>query len=407
MNKIEKITKFIKSLFERYTMSDYGFFKDYDYETDETVEVPLFRYGRIDDETLIKLSINFGLTTEEILSMDEEAGLRWWNKYPFFKFYQEYRHLWKWNQQFKDSEPSATDLLINAIFTENKGIRVRYRYDINSIKERLLEKLKAYDEVIPGTYHEGAEITDLHIATQTMFSYPNCRKMILSFFDMVDRLKELFFSAIDDDLNTSEVNELNFLASWLRAYDNVTKDTLVTYKNIICYREIYKDENYEDFFDYVTIKAFVDSEPWRCQEFFEDISLVQKFAYIFPQIKAKMRIFGMELTKFSCDFVWSDAKPIQFSEEEEKWMAGFDAVVGIKTIPKDERAKERTHIYVDKNRSELYGWGNYIKTLKRAYGPVSKGGIEVPVRPPFNLENGGLERMNKRIIARCGGSANG
>ena len=117
-------------------------------------------------------------------------------------------------------------------------------------------------------------------------------------------------------------------------------------------------------------------------------------------------MFGIMLTKFSCDFVWSDAKPIQFSAEEEKELADFDAIVGIKTIPVEERAKERTHVYVDKNRSELYGWGDYIKTLKRAYGPVSKGGIEVPVRPPLKLENGDLSRMNKRIIARRGGITN-
>lgn len=406
MKKIEKITQFVQSLFERYQMNDYGFFRDYDYEIDKVIDVPLFRYKRIDDDILTKLSINFGITVEEILEMDENAGLRWWNKYSFFKFYQEYTHQCNWYQRFKDPEPTTSELLFNMIFGDNKGIPIRHRYDINSIKKRLLEQLKSYDKVVPGTYHKGAEITDLNIMTQTMFSYPNCQKMIISFLDMVDRLKELFFSAINNDLNSNEVNELNFLASWLRAYDKVTVDTLITYDNIMCYRDIYKEENLKDFFDYVIIKGFVDAEPWRCPEFFEDIFLVQRFAYVFPQIKAKMRMFGIMLTKFSCDFVWSDAKPIQFSAEEEKELADFDAIVGIKTIPIEERAKERTHVYVDKNRSELYGWGDYIKTLKRAYGPVSKGGIEVPVRPPLKLENGDLSRMNKRIIARHGGITN-
>lgn len=407
MKKIEKITKYVSNLFDQYSMNDYGYFRDYDEDADETIEVPLFRYGKVDKDTIAKISVNFGITPEEILNTDDCAAMRYWNKYPFFKLYKQYLHLMEWNQKYKDPEPTAQELLFNAIFADKKGISVRYRYDFTSIKERLIWQLKEYDAVMPGVYHEGAEITDLRISTQTMLSFPECPIMIESFLDMTDRLQELFYKAIESELPTDEINEMNFLASWLRACDIVTSDTLITYDNVRCYHEIYKEENLDDFFEYAKIKAFVDSNPWRCQEFFSDAALLQRFVTVFPQAKAKMREFGMELTNFSCEFVWSDAKLIQYSDEEEHEMAAVDQICGLKTISVEERAKERTYIYVNKNRSELYGWGNYIKTLKKTCGPVSKGGIEVPIRLPFTLYNGGFERMDKRITARLGGSNDG
>lgn len=377
MKRIDKITAYVSDLFNRYCMNDYGFFRDFDDDTDKTIEVPLFPFEKIDQDTINRISISFGITPEEILNMDSNAAVRYWNKYPFFRLYKQYLHLWEWNQHYKDPEPTAEEVLLNAIFADNRGIPVRYRYNIQSIKQRLIEQLKEYNHVMPGVYHQGAEITDLRISTQTMFSFPECSSMIRSFLDMVERLQDLFYKAIDKELTLDEAGEMDFLASWLRAFDKVTTDTLITYNNVRCYRNVYKEENLKDFFEYVTIKAFVDDCPWRCQEFFDDTALLQRFVIVFPQAKSKMREFGMELTNFSCDFVWSDAKPI------------------------------RTHIYVAKNRSELYGWGNYIKTLKIACGPVAKGGLEVPIRLSFTLYNGGLERMNKRISARRGGSVNG
>lgn len=409
MKKIDKITQYVSELFERYCMHSYGFFSDYDEETDATIDVPLFRSGKVDDETLKKISVHFGITKEEIKNMDEGAATRYWDKYPFFALYHQYRHLWKWNQQFKDPEPTAEVILLNAIFGDRKGIPVRVRYDVSSIKERLIEQLKEYDKLFPGTYHEGAEITDLKISTQTIFSFPKCPDMIRSFLDMVKRYKELFFKAIEQDLCEEEANELNFLSAWLIVKDRVDTGTQVTYDIILRFREVYQKENLTDFYDFVVIKApFFDCCPWRCLEFFDDISLVQEYVDVYPLAKSKMREFGMELTKFSCDFMWSDAKPIVYSDEEEQELADFEDVCGLEHIPVEERAKERTHIYVEKNRSETYGWGSYIKVLKKAYGPVSKGGVVAPVRVPFTLyEEGALDRVSARIAAKRGGNANG
>lgn len=409
MNTIDSITQYVAELFERYSMNTYGFFRDFDDETETVVDVPLFRYETADDATLEKISICLGISKNEILNTDPKAATRYWDKYPFFKLHHQYKHLWDWNQRYKDPEPTTEEILLNAIFGNRKGIPVRARYDINSIKDRLIQQLKEYDAVLPGTFHKDAEITDLKISTQTIFSFPMCPEMIHSFFDMVNRLKVLFFKAIEADLCEEEINELNFLACWLCATDKVDPRTLVTYDNVMCYKEIYTNEGFGDFFDYVIIKSpFIDSCPWRCKEFFDDPSLAQSLVDIYPQAKSKMREFGMELTKFSCEFIWSDAKPITFSDQEEQELEDFEKICGLKHTPIEERAKERTHIYVDKNRSETYGLGTYIKTLKKAYGPISKGGIVVPFRPPFSLyADNALNRLSARIAAKAGGATNG
>lgn len=407
MSKIEKVTSYVLDLFELYHMNTYGFLEDYDDELEENVEVPLFRFGEIDEETLQKISVNFGLTKDEILNTDAVAAKRYWNKYAFFRLYRDFIEQWKWNQQFKDPMPKAEEYLLNAIFGSGKGIPVRVRYNIPSVKERLVEQLKAIDEYVPGTYHEGAEITDLKIATQTIFSYPQCSAMLNAYLEITERVKELFFLAIKQDLTQDEANELNFLVSWTDAVDVATPSTKITYDVICAYRNVYIEEAHDDFFAYVKFKRFALSNPWRCTEFFDDIDLVNKLFYTIPQAKGEMRKFALELTKFECDFLWSDAEPIRYSEEEEKELEDIDKWLGARHIPVEERPKARTRIYVDKNRSETYGWGKYIKVLKKMSGPVSKGGLEIPDRSQLLDWHNSFTRIQNRVAARKGGSNNG
>lgn len=407
MSKVEKVTSYISNLFELYHMNTYGFFEDYDEELDESVEVPLFRFGKIDEETLQKLSINFGLTKDEILNTDAEAAKRYWNKYPFFRLFSDYMAKWKWNQQFKDPMPSAEELLFNAIFADNKGIPAQVRYDIKSVKERLLEQLRAIDEYVPGTYHANAEITDLKVATQTLFSFPQCTEMLRAFLEITERIQELFFRAIKEELSEDEANEMNFLVSWTEAVDVAAPNTIITYDTVRLYRNVYIEEGYDDFFAYVKFKRFIGTNPWRCQEFFDDPELVKKLVFTFPQAKGEMRKFALELTKFECDFLWSDAQPIQYSEEEEKELEQIDNMLGARHIPAEERPKVRTQVYVDKNRSETYGWGKYISILKKMSGPVSKGGLEIPDRSHLLDLNNSFKRIQNRVAARIGGSNNG
>ena len=301
MPTTEQITEFVKKVFARYHVLDDEFFTTFDDDEEEWVDKPLFPCGYLDEYTLERLSIHLGMTKQEILAMDEGASLRYWNKYPFFQLFQSYLNRWKWTTQYEGQEPTAEDLLINAIFTDNKGYPVKRRYLYQNIKSRLESKLRELDTVIPGTFHKGAEITDLSIRTEVIFSFPKCAEMVSSYIDMVDRTKELFFKAVYSDLNIEEANELNFLASWLKASDAVMPSVNITYPNVCIYRSVYAEEGLDDFYSYVKLRRYTyydafsveDFVPWRCKEFFDYPDLVQKIVDISPNAKSSMREFAI------------------------------------------------------------------------------------------------------------------
>ena len=364
MTDIQKITDFVEHVFDRYQMNKYGFFFTYEGRASEEVRQPLFPTGELDDETLCRITNHIGLTKEEIINMDMQAAMKYWNKFPFFRLYRRYMDTWSWHQNFIGEMPTIEELFLKAIFSDADDIRGKHRYDIDNLRTRLLSTLKEIDQAIPGTYHNGAEITNLRISTQIFFSFPQCSEMIRSFIDMVRRTEALFFLALHGDLSEEDANELNFLASWLNAVDVVMPSKVMNYENVCTYREAYLEEDSQDFFSYVKIKSFIGTEPWRCQEFFDDMDLVREFFYIFPYAKAWMRQFAHDVTKFSCTFVWSDADHVRFSEEDERMMDEFDAILGYEAISENERAKEVTHIYVDKKPEEMLFWDKFSQQLK-------------------------------------------
>jgi len=403
MSKKTDVTKYVKSVFDLYDANGYGFFFEYDNKGE--VEIPLFPLSEIDDETLERISVQLGLGKDEILNMDKNAARRYWEKFEFFRLYARYKESCKWFSEFKSEKPTQEELLLNAIFGAKAGIEVERRYNYQAIKKRMIAQLKEIDKIMPGTYHENAQITNLEISTEFFMSFPECSDMIRSFVEMVDRLKELFFKALKEELTTDEEKEMNFLASWLIAKDVVTPRDLITYKTVRIYREVYLKENLSDFYSYAKIERFVGSAPWRCMEFFNDPDLVQKFVEIFPQAKREMIQFTMDVTKFSCTFVWSDAGPVVFSPEEEEELHEFNMAIGEEDTPLEERAREKTHIYVDKTRSEIYGWEQAIKRLKKAASPESKGGVVLPKKEkyPYPFD---LTRMNDRNTAMINARGN-
>lgn len=342
-----------------------------------------------------------GLSDTEILSMDVNAAQRYWKRYDFFHLYEDYRAEWDWEAHFAEKRPTTVELFLKAIFSDQDNIYSDYkkRYDSADIKRRLNETLKTINSILPGTIHENAEITNLRIRTETFISFPQCGEMIRSFLDMVERLKELFFKAIHTDLNEREINELNFLASWLNACDVTMPSTNITYDNLLLYREVYAEENLSDFFDYVRIRSFIYSSPWRCKEFFEDLGLIQEFINVFPEAKGEIRKFSQEVGKFTCEFVWSDAKPIMFSEEEGQELSD-NAMIGEEDISINERTKERTIVYVNKTPEEMDGCEEYIQRIAEVTAASAKGGLNIPFRKSRFLDADNISRIKKRISAR-------
>lgn len=382
MKTVENISQYVEDVFDQYGMNKDRFFFDYDVEADEQYPIPLFPNGNPDEETLNRISTQLGISKDEILRMDSDAAKRYWDKYEFFPLYSDFSAMWQWHSQFKDDMPSAKELLIKAIFSDKDNIYSDYqrRYDLDSIRKRLNDKLNEINQIIPGTVHENAEITNLKVKTETFISFPQCSKMVRSFLQMVERLKSLFYRAIKEELSEEDKNELNFLASWLKATDVFLPTTMVTYDNIRKLRSVYADEKKDDFYDYVKIHGFFSIPFWRCREFFDDLDLVQEYANIFPETKGELRQFAMLVSRFHCEFVWSDAKPITFSTEEERELSELNRMFGEEDIPLSERAKERTYIYIDKTPDELGDSEKYTQRILDAVAVSSKGGLSVPHR---------------------------
>ena len=408
MKTKEQVTKYFKDYFDRYELNDYDFFVTMEYNSkeyrDELVEISLFPFDEMDEETLSRISVHTGLSIEEILNCDEKAAARYIEKYPFIRLFHAYKGRCRWYSQYKTEFTTVMDLLKNAVFNENPGYPVEIRYDHIDINARLVSKLKEIDAVMPGTYHKDAEITQLMFRTEFFITFPACGAMLQSFIEMVDRLKELFFRALKTNISQDEINEINFLANVLDATD-ATIPKLITYDNICKYKKAYIEENLTDFFSYVKVRALVDASPWRCKEFFDDMSLVREFINISPQAKGRMREFATEVSKLECDFVWSDARPVVFSPEEENELAGIDFMLGREPIPYEKRAKEHTRIYIEKTSQEMSDWEKYAKRILDASASVAKGGLKLPKREvDLNDQIYNIDRIKRRVAASHGGN---
>ena len=405
MNKINYIADFVEEIFDLYHLNKFGFFYEMDEDTFEQYETPLFSSGEIDDATLNRLSIKLGLTRDEILSLDETVKNKYWNKYLFFKLYDLFLETWEWNFCYQE-KLSSEQALLYMLENETCEIPAGEHYDYKSVKERMLTKLKELDTFMPGTFHPNATITNLTIETEVLFSFPQITELLHSYIDMIETVKKLFFKALKDQLAQEEINEYNFLVNVLEITDIVMPSTLITYDNVCRYKQAYIEEGYDDFFSYAKVRSFVGTgdlckgvDPWRCKEFFDDMELVGKLAYIFPAIKEQMRKFAMRVKNFKCVFVWSDANPITFSDEEEQDLLGY----GMST-PLEKRAKEATIVYVDKTKEELYDWESYIDKVNQAVLPSVKGGLKIKPYDIHALPPYDLKRIQRRIELKRGGN---
>jgi hypothetical protein len=89
----------------------------------------------------------------------------WWRKYDFFKLYHEY--LAEWVKQSNYAKPlNSQQIIIKAIFGDDTDKWEKDGYNYKAVIARLKEQLKEMDKLLPGTYHENAEITELNIRTR-------------------------------------------------------------------------------------------------------------------------------------------------------------------------------------------------------------------------------------------------
>lgn len=398
MNKKEKVTEYVEGIIQLYQLNPYGLLTEYNEDEDCLVEVPLFPYDEIDDETLKKITLRTGLTKREILSTDEKAATKYWDKFRFFDLNLDYQGCTLIYSKYRNEEEAKVGFLRSLCGIDEYAVGTKY--DVDSIYQRMIEQLVEIDSVMPGTMHENAEITNLSIQTESCFSFPEIGTMITAFMEIVEHADMLFKKVLyQETMSEDEINEYNFLINWLDARDLVAPAYLINYDLVSTCRDAYIEEGCTDILSCARIKRWVDSSPWRCKEFFDDMELVKKFVEIFPDSKAKMRQFSMDVTKFKCIFVWSDAEPIVFSDETEE----EDMLTG-DYIPLDQRAKKRTEVYVKKNTEEMYGYEEYAQKIHKMSLPESKGGI--PAKERINRLD--IRKIERRInLMHKGGKANG
>lgn len=398
MTHAQEIENFVRSSFDQYGIPYTSILGVQEFDDGHFEDTPIAFGDNIIMENVEKSAIALGVSKEAILNMDDGVVDAWIKRFPYFVSAYKYKIFREAAKFSKDDEPIflLQSFLGNRNSISEKDFSVKY--DVAKIKRRLIGLLKSYDKEMPGAYHEGAEITNLRVRTATICHFPSGREMFSQYADMIDTFLSLFYKAFDADLLPSEISEYNFLSSVLGVYDisyPKSKGNLY-YDMLKKFIPIYKQEGYSEWYYYINFSLSHTLSPYGCAEFLDDKNLVKRFCDFYPEMKKEMRKFSLLLSKFECEFVWSDAKPIMLSEEEELEMQKTEFYV-----PISERALEPTLVYVDKTKSELSDDVKYFDILHTLSGPEKYGGIAISSIPavPRSALNGNINRLIARFEA--------
>lgn len=337
-----------------------AFFCDYD-ENDEILPAPIFEDDIVTDERIEYLSILIGLSPKEIKETDIEAAQRIYKRYPFFRFlrlFEEKKNILSTYKINNDTSLIETRLLLAIFGSDN----MQRKYNENNILERLKRQLKEYDKHIPGTFHPEGDITQFRHFEETFFDFPQYDAMMKSFFEMYERMSELFFKSWKTELSQDEINEYNLFVSYFRATESAT--TRSAYYDTLClHRDLYVSEGYKQLPSYIKINRIAtDFEPWKCKQFASSKEYAQKYQDIYLTTKGKIEDFCMHIKYIYCAFKWSDAPYI---EDDDDY-----------TPDKYRKYQEWTHIYIPKTVEELGDDAQSALLLKKLASPTSKGGLE-------------------------------
>ena len=371
MTNAQQIEQFIRDEFDIFGFNYRDIIGVEETDDEQFADAPIAIGNELDMINVEKAAEALGVTSDLLIAMDSNALRTQREKYPFFDFGNglelEYRSTF-----FAPGYKTAR--LMDAIFRDDFKASDQYpvRYDRKDVEHRLEELLLRYNETLPGTYHYGAKITNLQISTRNFCHYQHIKDMCWQFLDIVDRVRELFFKALDGELTQEEINEYNISVTITGLTDAVLPTRGYLYYSVLRKRRhVYKSEHFDDFFSYARLSRHRFFYPYRCVEFVKDRELVQRFTSIYPHMKQAMREYALDVTKFKCFFVWSDAKPVVFSPEEKNLME-----LEFGKLPLDNRAKEPTEVYVPKTNEELNGDEDVAELLRVLSGPETLGGVK-------------------------------
>lgn len=373
MTKAQRIKAYIRECFEENSINIKEFFSNICEGTAYDI-CWTDKNGKIDMGIVSYASELLGISVDDILTQNDKAITKWWDKYPYFKYTEAYKYAYD-RTFYGDGYDSMR--LCEVIFDTKIDAPYPTRYNYQDVIKRLLEELKEIDKSLPGTYHKGAHITNLTICTNNFCEFEEIEEMTESFISMLERAKELFLKVIFSELTEDEIKEYNMLVTVLGLRDKYYTGGYLRYNELLLVKDQYKHLTHENFYDDIVFKHGLDFTPWRCKGFIENRDLVVRYLKVMPDAKGFMREFAVAVSQFLCNFVWSDAKPYVFSPEEEEEMAYIDELLGQEPVPYDERPKQHTEFYVKKTQEELAGDNFTADLLLKYCRPEKLGGISV------------------------------
>lgn len=389
MGRNDDIEVFVQTCFNEFCLE----FADYFSYTDSKGKlqiVQLVTKGKLNEDAVQFASRILGFSVEDILKCNYEALSQRRDAYPYFEHYKGLDKAYEQNMLgFRYAEYKLREAIAG------HSLPMPVRCDLLGIKNRLVEQLRMLEGHAPGTYHKEADITDLKVSFQKICHYEKIGDFLEAYLQMVERARELFFKAIATDLCEDEIHEYNFLVTVLGIRDFVCTDSgNLYYDNLIRCREIYREENLPNFYDYIRLYPDRYIHPWRCAEFTEDKELIQRYIAYNPYHKFVMRDFAMSVLNYKCDFVWSDAKLIPLYDDELLSKENYEILIG-EPAPESSRVPERTEIYVPKTKEELDDNEVFAQRLLVLSGPEKMGGL---IFPPYrNKPDNEIKRIMSRM----------
>lgn len=382
MTKVTKIVDFIHECFDLLGLDIREYFY-YDFDEGNLEEISWCNEdGSINTNAVEYASELLGTTSKDIVSLNNQVFSKWWDKYPYFKYIKEYEYAYK-RTFFSDSFDKIR--LFETLFNTKYEGGYPTRYDVSNIQVRLEKELLEIDKSLPGTYHHGAEITDIKVAAANFCEFEHITEMTESFIAMVERAKELFLKVVFSDLNNDEIQEYNMLVSSLGIRDKYYPRGYLRYNELVKAKDQYKHITPLTFCNEIVMMHSLNFAPWKCKNFIENYDLVKKYLQVVPEAKGHMREFAVAVSQFLCNFTWSDSKSCELSSDEDTESACIDELDNHESFSHKSHSKERMEFYVKKNNDELAGDDKASELLLKYCLPERLGGIPVKM-PVFNLD---------------------
>ena len=386
--KVNEIEEFIQIAFLSYNSSYSDFFSEYDDEKDELFELPMSIDGQLIPSVIGQVALILGVDAKDILSMNGKKVFRWKKKYPYFELKEDFD--FEYGQSFL-SGSAKKENLEKAIFSDNGFVpdntpfynADRVFIDLNNLIDKI-------DEKQPGFRHKEAKLSFVEMQTETLFEFDKLEDMMSSYFEAFDNMTALFFKAWDTELSHDEIQEYNFLVSFLGIRDKCWKLTVPLHYEILKkFIPIYKKEGYKDIFDYIKIGTNKIPQFWKCGNFAEYPNYVNRMIKIYPNMKREMRKIIMKTKNVRCAYLWSDEeKPYYNPEYEAHFLEILWQDFG------DHCASHYHFLFIPKSKQELGTASKYIEQYSQMTKSEKLGGLTIPSEISVHEL---IHRMGERI----------